>query len=107
MAKVDNEVHYKFDVEKMLEFVFKNSKETDTEITETYVNSDGEASTQKTVREMKSEVGSTMTTIRYDLLKVFLGTLIETQADENGQGVSFGETLVINTLLDNGIITTM
>ena len=102
------EVHYKLDIDKMLGFVFDDSREVSTEITENYVESSSEEQgSSKVIREVKNEVGSSTSAIKYDLIKFFLGTMVDAEANDDGSGLSFGETLIINTLLDEGIIIEM
>lgn len=100
---------YIFDIENMVNFVFDGAKERSTETTESYVLDD-ETNTlvlaNKVVREVNNGDNSTCNTIKYDLLKMFMDALFSINLSESSS-LSFGETVTINTLVNNGIIRRM
>lgn len=97
-----------FDLNAMMNFVFEpniSSRSINSEIIETYEQNDTTLEmemTNKVMREVKDDDFSNENTIRYDLLKLFITTLLTVDGDENN--LSLGESVIINTLVNEKII---
>lgn len=97
-----------FNLEAIINFVLDcdEEKNNDSEITEIYVvdeETKNVSLTTKQLRELKNNDLTPQQTIRYDIIKKFLDTLIDID-DEN---LTFGETIVINTMMTQGLINTI
>lgn len=99
---------YIFDLTKINNFIFEpntSSSNVNSEIIETYEQDEitNEFNlNNKVMREVKDNDFSNQQTIRYDLLKIFIQTLMNVSTD--GDDMSLGESVIINTLLHEGII---
>lgn len=99
------EKNYVLDLERIFQFVFDsdNDKNVDSELTELYVMDDETNNlslSSKQVREIKSNEINNKQTIRYDMVKFLLTSLISMSEEE----VTFGETIMLNTMFREGII---
>lgn len=99
------EKSYIVDLERIFQFVFESDgdKNVDSELTELYVMDDETNNlslSSKQVREMKSSEINNKQTIRYDMVKFLLTSLLSMNEDE----VTFGETIMLNTMFREGII---
>lgn len=93
-------------MENIINFVFDgdNGKNGDTEITELYVMNEETKNmslSTKQMREMKSDEMTTYQTIRYDMMKMLMERLFSIENEE----LTLGETVVINTMMSEGLIT--
>lgn len=93
------------DVDNIMKFVFESDmkRDTDSEITETYIADENDGDmvlTTKQYREVKGGDNTSKQTIRYDLIK----TMLEMIADMDFNAQTFRESLIFNTLCNEGII---
>ena len=101
-------VKYVLDLENIMRFVFESNtpRDSESEIIETY-SIDGESKdmqlASKQLREIKGGDGTQRATIKYDMLKMFIDTLLDLDVSENSQW-SFGEALIFNTMAENELI---
>lgn len=108
-----NKNTFVFDLDKITEFLFNNEKETSTEMTESYVKDDDTNEfvlESKIIREVKNSDTSSTSTLKYDLLKLFIDTLIAMPSStemEEGRKLGLGEVMILNTLVNNGMIKTI
>lgn len=96
---------YILDLEKITEFIFEPSNEiaSDSEITELYMVNDMENELElnsKQLREVKSNNDSNRYGVRYDLIKGMIDVMLMIDPED----VTFGEAVVMNTLLTNEMI---
>lgn len=97
---------YVFDINKMAEFVFNEQKTNgqNVEITESFsIDNDGTLKlTNKTVKETRNPNDNTINTIKYDLLKMFIQTLIDMPSPSSLEEdeTSFGEKIIVNTMVN-------
>lgn len=97
--------NYYFDLDVIIDFI-EGGYDNKTEISETYVTDDETEEiflAGKTITETKGGDTTKDSTIRYDLMKMFLTSLLTIEAT-NKDNLTFGETAIINTLLKKGII---
>lgn len=98
---------YVFDIDKIVNFVFDGKQENNTEICDSYVV-DEETNemilSNRVIREVKSNGSNNYNTIKYDLLKMFIDTLLEIEINNEKGAITFGENTIINTLINNGLI---
>lgn len=96
---------YVLNLENIFDFVFEEgSRNCDSEITELYVMDEETKNlslSTKQMREIKSDEMSNYQTIRYDMIKMLLDRLFEIENEE----LTLGETIVVNTMLTQGLIT--
>ena len=97
---------YVLNMENIVEFVFERGNESDSnsEITELYVMDEDTKSmslSTKEMREVKSKEITSTQSIRYDMVKMLLDRLMDIDDGE----LTFGETVVVNTLLTEGLIS--
>lgn len=97
---------YVLNLENIINFIFDSGNEdgNDSEITELYVMDDDTKSmtlSTKQMREIKSKEITTNQTVRYDMVKMLLDRLMDIENEE----LTLGETIVINTLLTEGLIS--
>lgn len=101
-------VKYILDLGNIMNFVFdENSRRSsESEITEMYML-DEETNemilNNKQLREIKGGDSSQKSTIKYDMMKMFIDTLLDLDVSENSQW-SFGEALIFNTMAENELI---
>lgn len=101
--------YFILDIDNIIDFVFddENERDSDSEITETYVADDEENKIElvnKQVREVKSRKdNSSKETIKYDLIKTFLTILNESDYNESGS-FSLSESIIFNTMLTKNLI---
>lgn len=101
-----NNKNYVFNMDSMMEFVFDGEfdRTNDSEITETYINDEDSKELvliNKQLREIKGSENSAKFTIRYDLLKTFIETIITI---DNNAPSTLGEELVFNTMVSENLI---
>ncbi len=94
--------NYIYDLDNIKDFIFgdNTTRNSDVEITETQIMNDdtGKLETEsKITREVKS-TDSNHQTLRYDLIKTFMGVLDDIELDQNVVPVSFGQQIVLNTM---------
>ncbi len=99
------EKNFVLDLERIFQFVFEsdNDKNVDSELTELYVMDDETnqlSLSSKQIREMKSGEINNKQTIRYDMVKFLLTSLLSMSEEE----VTVGETIMLNTMFREGII---
>lgn len=100
----DSDEKYVLDLENIINFIFSNndSVSTDSEFVDVY--SADEANNlilnQRQIREVKNGDATSKNTIRYDLVKMFIEYLMDADFNEP----SFGETVVLNTMLNEELI---
>lgn len=96
---------YILNLENIIDFVFgDDERNSDSEITELYVMDEGTKNmtlSTKQMREMKNGDASNYQTIRYDIVKMLMDRLFDIENEE----LTFGETVVVNTMLTQGMIT--
>ena len=101
---------YVFDLEKIMDFVFDNGNAANkrTEINEFYdYNSDNKNKTglsSKSVNEVKEFGNPQNDAIRYDFVKLLIGSLTELPSDFSNTEMTFGDKLIINTLFNEEFI---
>ena len=101
---------YAFDLNKVKEFCLVSDKEKggEVEIVEVYEPLDGGnlTTSNRTVRELKSQGNPQNDTINYDLVKMFITTILtaETKTEQGIDELDFATKLAFNTLLGMGII---
>lgn len=98
---------YLIDLDKLKEVCMLKDKESENEITTTYeTNDEGDLTmTAKLLREVKSIGNAQNDMVVYDVVKMFIGRLLENQdrSDIDFQ-VDFSTALAFNTLLGAGIL---
>jgi hypothetical protein len=96
---------YILNLENVINFIFDGEeRNSDSEITEMYVMDEGSKNlslSTKQMREVKSGDVSNYQTIRYDIMKMLMDRLFDIENEE----LTFGETVVVNTMLTEGLIT--
>ncbi len=96
---------YILNLENVINFIFDGEeRNSDSEITEMYVMDEGSKNlslSSKQMREVKSGDVSNYQTIRYDIMKMLMDRLFDIENEE----LTFGETVVVNTMLTEGLIT--
>ena len=96
---------YVLNLENIMDFVFdEGERNGDSEITELYVMDEDTKNlslSTKQMREIKSGDMSNYQTIRYDMVKMLLDRLFDIENEE----LTLGETIVVNTMLTQGLIT--
>lgn len=98
------------DLNEIKEFVFEENTKTekthDNEITETYgLNEDGKQELlTRVIHEVKGSDFSEKETIRYDMVKTFIGMLDNVELDTNITPMSLGQRMVLNTMINYGLI---
>lgn len=105
MAK---KVKYVLDLENIMKFVFETDtqRDSESEITEMYLldeESKDMVLNTKQLREVKGGDATQKSTIRYDMIKMFIDTLLDLDVSEHSQW-SFGEALIFNTMAENELI---
>lgn len=96
---------YVFDIDKIMEYVCtsKNKDVLEREITESYhIANDRASLSEKTVKQVSTPMGSEYDNIKYDLIKMFVISLINNE-DEYG-AMTYGINMAFNTLLSLGLI---
>ena len=101
---------YAFNLNKVKEFCLVSDKEKggEVEIVEIYepMSSGSLTTTNRTVRELKSQGNPQNDTINYDLVKMFITTIltVESRAEVEDEELDFATKLAFNTLIQMGII---
>jgi hypothetical protein len=99
-------ISYVLDMDNVMKFIFdlNSQRDTDSEILEVYTVDDetGElVLTSKQLRELKGGDNTSKSTIRYDMFKMFIDMISDLEMD----GVnSFGESIIFNTMINEGLI---
>lgn len=101
-------IKYVLDLENINKFIFESDspRDTESEITEMYAldeDSNEMALTAKQLRETKGGDTTPKSTIKYDMLKMFIETMLDLDVTENSTW-SFGEALIFNTMVSNELI---
>ena len=98
---------YVFDLEKMMNFVFDKDGErsnNNVEITETYEANDngGLQLVSRSAQETKGNASRSTSSdnIRYDLVKLFISSLDSMPVEIDSDEISFGEKVIINTMIN-------
>ena len=102
--KLNEKLYY--DLEAINNFIFgEDSRDSNTEITETLLtdNSGNLTTDNRIIREVKT-VDSNKQTIRYDIIKMFMDVLNNVEIDQDDMPLSFGENMIINTMIANGLV---
>lgn len=98
---------YILNLENLIGFIYQgdnNDKNYESELTELYVvdNENSNMSlSNKQLREIKNNDMTNHQTIRYDMIKLLLERLLDIKEEV----LTFGETVVLNTMLTEGLIT--
>lgn len=98
------------DLNEIKEFVFEENSKTekthDNEITETYgLNEKGKQTLlSRVIHEVKGSDFTEKETIRYDLVKTFIGMLDNVELDTTITPMSLGQRMVLNTMINYGLI---
>lgn len=98
------------DLNSIKKFIFEEdvntNKTVDNEITETYGEDDnGKMSLLgRVIHEVKGSDFSNKETIRYDMIKTFLTMLDSVEIDNEISPMSFGQRVVLNTMINYGLI---
>lgn len=98
------------DLNEIKEFVFEENSKTekthDNEITETYgLNEEGKQTLlSRVIHEVKGSDFTEKETIRYDLIKTFIGMLDNVEIDTALTPMSLGQRMVLNTMINYGLI---
>lgn len=94
---------YVFDFNAIINFIFEQvDNSNDSEIVDIY-GADEESNlvlTQRQMRETKNGDTTAKNTIKYDLLKMF----VEYIMDSDFSDPSFGETIIFNSMINEGLI---
>lgn len=103
-----NRVKYVLDLDNIMKFVFESdvNRDSESEITEMYLldeNTNDMVLNTKQLREVKGGDTTSKSTMRYDMIKMFIDTLLDLDVGENSQW-SFGEALIFNTMAENELI---
>ena len=92
------------DLENIFKFCFdSNDKNNDSEITKLYVSDDDTKNlvlASKQLKEVKDSNASGKQNIKYDFVK----TLVSYLFDIDGDDITFGDSVVINTLMSEGFL---
>lgn len=95
---------YVFDIENIIKYVFDNDNVNgDSEITDLYIMDDDTQNltlSTKQIREVKTSDDSNRQTIKYDLIKIFIMGLM----DMDEENATFGDVMLMNTMLSEGLI---
>ena len=104
IVEINSKGEYSFDLNKFNEFIFETQGGDSSDITENYQldEENGEmVLANRIIHESKNDSESSTTSIRYSLLCKFLDVLFEM---ENKESLTFGEEILINTMVENGLI---
>lgn len=93
--------NYVLDLNKIIDFCFNDEIEPDSEITELYVMDEEEkmSLSSKQVRELKNDDATSKQTMKYDLVKTLMVSLLSAQND-----MTDGECIIKNTMLSAGFL---
>jgi hypothetical protein len=100
---------YIFNLEKILEFVFNQikNKNTESEITEVYeqsVNSSKLEPRSKSIRQLKTNGNDNQEGTKYDMIKSFMEIINEYEINNPDNPPTIGQKTVLNTLLSYGFM---
>ena len=98
---------FAIDLEKVKEYCFsEKDKDSDIEITNTFeTDENGElVMTGKLLREIKSNSESQNDVMVYDLIKMFIGRLLDNSEKIDDTNLDFSTSLAFNSMLKLGII---
>lgn len=101
--------NYFLNLEEIIKFIFEceNDRDVASEIQEDFEKIDGAMKLRnKMVKEVKTRLdNSNESTIRYDLIKIFLTSLFELPSQiEDSEDLTLGHTIVLNTMLNNNML---
>lgn len=99
---------FAFDLDAIISFITStDGDDVGSEITESYVL-DGESNdltlASRTIREIKNGNESSVSTIKYDLIKMFMEALIDAEVASSENPLTLGTVAIINTMMNNGMI---
>lgn len=104
---VNKGLMYVFDINKILDFVLINNddKNSDSQITENYDSSDEGKMilTNRQISEIKNSGNDNITTIRYDLIKLFINELSNMPQKLDVES-SLGANIIFNTMINEKFI---
>lgn len=119
MFKFDHKI-YKIDLDKLMKWVSNapaSERNTISSITQSYpiIDLDEDVPEEalnystKEITEHKETLNDTMNNIRYDIIKILLGIILNDVTKEDGdvsleKSLSFQQKLCLNTLINKGII---
>lgn len=103
---------YVFDLENIINFVFDKDGSSDTrniEITENYEYNEDISALKLKSKVVKETKGSSVKNpasdnIRYDLIKFFIASLEELPSNIPDSSISFGDKVIINTMINEELI---
>lgn len=104
IRKLNEKLYY--DLDAINNFIFgDDSRDSNTEITETLLtDNDGNLTTDNRIIHEVKAVDSNKQTIRYDIIKMFMDVLNNVEINQDEIPLSFGETMIINTMIANGLV---
>ena len=99
-------VSYVLDMDNIMKFIFESDtqRDTDSEITEVYMTDEDTNEltlATKQLRELKGGDNTSKATMRYDMMKMSIDMISEIELDGTS---TFGESLIFNTMLNEGMI---
>ncbi|MBR6515735.1 MAG: hypothetical protein IKT40_02650 [Bacilli bacterium] len=95
--------NYVLDLENIVNFIFaQNEVNSDSEFVDVYSSDESNnlVLNQRQIREVKNGDTTAKSTIRYDMIKTFIEYLM----DADFTDPSFGEAMVLNTMLNEELI---
>lgn len=102
--------NYGFDLKKIISFISNSKENKETEILDNY-DSDNDAGeiklVSKQIRESKSNGLTQIETLKYDMVKMLMSILLDTDITTNTDNIEefdLGTSLAFNTLLNEGFI---
>ena len=106
MANIKLNQNLAYDLSAIVNFIFdEGGRDNSVEITETQVADDGGklVTETKVTHELKS-TDSNKYTIKYDMIKMFMDVMNNVEIDQDMMPLSFGETMILNTMLSEGLV---
>ena len=105
---MNNLRNYCFNVKKIFELISNSDKDKcyEREITDSYGLNETGVLTQlnKMVREIKSNNDAQIDNIKYDLIKMFISVILNSEDITDIESLDFSESLCFNTLLKEGLL---
>lgn len=95
-----------YDLSAIVDFIFnEGERDNSVEITETQVsNESGNLVTESKVTHELKSTDSNKYTIKYDMIKLFMDVMNNVEVDQETVPLSFGETMILNTMLSEGLL---
>lgn len=106
---MSDKIKYVLDLDNLSKFIFEDSstkRDSESEISEIYVldeNTNEMVMNSKQLRELKGGDTTPQATIKYDMIKMFIDTMLGLDVSEDSMW-TFGEALIFNTMADYGFI---